>query len=49
MMPEFQEHDEPARQRREGQLAGAIEAALGRREPARQAPEWYEVKASGQA
>ena len=24
-------------------------AALARREPARQAPEWYEVKASGQA
>jgi alkanesulfonate monooxygenase SsuD/methylene tetrahydromethanopterin reductase-like flavin-dependent oxidoreductase (luciferase family) len=49
VMPEFQERDQAARQVRQEQLGEAIEAALGRREPARQAPEGYEVKASGQA
>ncbi|MDQ6921321.1 MAG: LLM class flavin-dependent oxidoreductase [Candidatus Dormibacteraeota bacterium] len=49
VMPEFQERDQAARQLRQEQLGGAIEAALGRREPPRQVPEGYEVSAPGQA
>jgi hypothetical protein len=49
VMPEFVERDQPARQRREEQLAGAVEAALGRREPPREAPVGYVVKAAGKA
>jgi hypothetical protein len=48
-MPEFQERDQAARELRQERLGEAIQAALGRREPARHAPEGYEVKASGQA
>jgi alkanesulfonate monooxygenase SsuD/methylene tetrahydromethanopterin reductase-like flavin-dependent oxidoreductase (luciferase family) len=49
VMPEFVERDGPGRQRREEQLAGAVEAARGRREPAREAPADYVVKAAGKA
>jgi hypothetical protein len=49
VMPEFAERDEAARRGRDERLGEAIEAALGRRQPPREAPAGYAVKAAGRA